>query len=42
MKDAGHLDVARQWFQENIDFYHPLAVAQLEKLLYDTKQTFIQ
>jgi leukotriene-A4 hydrolase len=26
-------DLAIQWFNENIDFYHPLAVASLKKML---------
>jgi hypothetical protein len=26
-------ELAIQWFNENIDFYHPLAVASLKKML---------
>jgi len=31
--DSGQKDVAIKWFRENEDFYHPLAVNSLSKLL---------
>jgi len=31
--DSNQKDTAIQWFEENIDFYHPLAVSSLKKLL---------
>jgi len=34
---SGQLDTAKEWFQENIDFYHPYAVAKLHKMLYGDK-----
>ena len=33
LNDNGHHDTAVQWFNENKDFYHPLAVSSLETLL---------
>jgi len=31
--DSGQKDVAIKWFRENEDFYHPLAISSLSKLL---------
>ena len=31
--DAGKKDVATEWFHANEDFYHPMAVAKIAKLL---------
>jgi hypothetical protein len=48
MMDNGKLETAKKWFNENINFYHPLAIASLKKLLGITKEaplaepTFIQ
>lgn len=33
LKDSGQRATAVQWFNEHINFYHPLAVASLKKLL---------
>lgn len=30
----GYRNIAIEWFAENADFYHPIAVAQLKKMLY--------
>ena len=31
--DANRCDLATQWFDENKDFYHPMAVAKIQKLI---------
>jgi leukotriene-A4 hydrolase len=31
--DTDNLDMARQWFQENVNFYHPYCVWKLSKML---------
>jgi len=33
LEDGGHHDMAMTWFNENKDFYHPVAVTSLEKTL---------
>lgn len=33
LMDSNQSDLADQWFNENKDFYHPLAVSTLEKIL---------
>jgi len=33
LMQSDQTDLAIQWFNENIDFYHPLAVASLKKML---------
>jgi leukotriene-A4 hydrolase len=30
---SGQKELAVQWFNENIDFYHPLAITSLKKML---------
>jgi len=30
---CGYQTLADSWFLENIDFYHPIAVAQLKQIL---------
>ena len=39
--DSDQRDTAVKWFNENIDFYHPLAVSAIKKQLgLDQNQTF--
>jgi len=33
LMQSDQTELAIQWFKENIDFYHPLAVASLKKML---------
>lgn len=33
LMNSGQSDLANQWFDENKDFYHPLAVSTLEPIL---------
>merc|ERR1719468_455540 len=35
LQDNNQHDLAAEWFNENIDFYHPIAVASLEGILFD-------
>jgi len=34
LMDTNQLDLAKKWYQENVNFYHPYAVAALYKMLY--------
>ena len=31
--DMGYVNLAYEWFYENIDFYHPIAVSKLRDIL---------
>ena len=35
----GYRNLAIEWFSENADFYHPIAVAQLKKMLMQQLST---
>ena len=39
LEDSGNHDMAMTWFNENKDFYHPVAVTSLEKTLGITESS---
>jgi len=37
--DTNQIDLAKKWYQENIDFYHPYVVYQIGKMIDDAEKT---